>query len=78
MDLSPLEGSDLFWEALAGGAETQRQWETLAEVVEVSDLIVRGRVTDMRDGQTVAGPGIQFVLTTVAIDEVLKGVAPDA
>ncbi len=72
--LNTLERSDLFWDALASGAETQQQWPTLAEVVEVSDLVVRGRVTDIRPDPTVAGPGIQFVLTTIAIEEVLKGV----
>lgn len=71
--LSPLERSDLFWEALALGAEGQPQWATLDEVVEVSDLVVRGRVTDIRPGRTVSVPEIQFVLTTVAIEEVMKG-----
>lgn len=71
--LGSLERSDLFWDALALGAETQQQWPTLAEVVEVSDLVVRGRVTDIRLGRTVAVAGIQFALTTVQIEEVLKG-----
>lgn len=72
-ELSSLERSDLFWDALALGAEAQPQWYTLPEVVEVSDLVVRGRVTDIRPGRAVAGPEIQFVLTTVVIEEVLTG-----
>jgi hypothetical protein len=68
-----LERSDLFWDPLALGAEAQPQWATLAEVVEVSDLVVRGRVTDIKPGRTVSFPEIQFVLTTVIIEEVLKG-----
>jgi len=71
--LGSLARSDRFWDALATGSEGAQQWPTLAEVVEVSDLVVRGRVTDIRLGRTVAAAGIQFALTTVDVEEVLKG-----
>jgi len=71
--LGSLARSDRFWDALATGPEGAQQWPTLAEVVEVSDLVVRGRVTDIRLGRTVAAAGIQFALTTVDVEEVLKG-----
>lgn len=72
--LTPVERSDLFWGLLAQGSEGEVQWETLAEVIDASDLVVRGRVADVRLGRTVTYPSIQFVIAKVLVEEVFKGV----
>lgn len=72
--LTALERSDLFWKPLAFGGDAP-QWPTLRDVVEASDLVVRGRVTDVRLGRKTGGSGpLQFVLTTIELAEVLKGI----
>lgn len=71
--LTARERSDVFWTPLSFGGDAP-QWPTLREVVEASDLVVRGRVTDVRLGRKTGGAGaLQFVLTTVKLVEVLKG-----
>lgn len=69
-----LELSDRFWKPISFGGESP-EWATVEEVVAASDLVVLGTVVDIRLGRRTQEPGsLQFVLSTVAIDDVLKGV----
>lgn len=74
-DLSGIERSDVFWQPLTAGHGHAPEWQTLAEVVDVADLVVRGHVEAVRLGRNVPpAPGLQFALVTVRVTEVFKGI----
>jgi hypothetical protein len=78
--LPDLARSDAFWEGTVSSGYRIPMYETLGEAVSDAHLIVVGRVTDVREGESytieVEGqerPGPRFFYATITIDESLYG-----
>lgn len=52
--LDALEASDLFWDAITGG-EFGGDLQSLEEMVDKSDVIVVGRLAELKFGDSVGG-----------------------
>ena len=64
------ERSDFFWNAVSGG-DWHNIYGSLDEIVADSDLIVTGRIVELRFGENVRG--FEVIRATVVLSEVLKG-----
>ncbi len=68
-----VEASDSFWDQLVGG-ESMLTYESLDAIVADSHLIVVGRATNVREGESYSVGGLRFMYATVALDDILSGV----
>lgn len=78
--LSPEERSEAFWDPLSHYGHFMYNFDSLGAMINGSDLVVRGRIVEVRQGREVVFPDdvavvadLKFIIATVAVDEVLKG-----
>lgn len=79
-ELGTAERSDLFWSPVTHQGAYSYSFATLSEITQQVDLVVRGHISSASLGRSVdahpeiGGPPVSFVIVTIMLDEVLRGI----